>query len=146
MRALAILGFALPPLYLLMLGLCLVWPVDEPALVAAYPDQTPRMITSDMRKWNQRAITPDGGREGWKAFVLFPSVWSDPKVVTVRRLADGSIVVAESVAEFWMHAVFTLVALGAVGGFAWKVARTPSTGPRWTERDRKRDEAMKNAR
>ena len=146
MRALAVLAFALPPLYLLMLFSCLAWSVNEPALAAAYPDQTPRMITSDLRKTNQRARTPDGGREGWKAFVLFPSVWSDPKVVTVRRLPDGSIVVTESVAEFWFHATFALVSLGAVGWFGWKVATQPSTTPKWTERDRKRDEAMRDAR
>lgn len=146
MRALAVLGFALPPLYLMLLVLCLVWRVNEPALTAAYPDQTPRMITSDMRKWNQRGITPDGGRESWKAYVLFPSVWSEPKVVTVRRLIDGSITVTESVGEFWMHAAFTLMSVGAVGWFIWKAATAPSTTPQWTERDRKRDEAMKNAR
>lgn len=146
MRALAILGFALPPLYLIMLVTCLLWRVDEPALAQAYPDQTPRMITSDMRKWNQRGITPDGGRENWKAFVLFPSVWSEPRVVTVRRLIDGSIVVTESEGEFWMHAAFTLISLCAVGWFIGKVATAPSTTPQWTERDRKRDEAMKNAR
>lgn len=146
MRALAILGFALPPLYLIMLVTCLLWSVNEPALTAAYPDQSPRMITSDLRKSNQRAKTPDGGREGWKAYVLFPSVWSDPKVVTVKRLPDGSVLVTESVTEFWMHAVFATISLIAVGGFGWKVATTPSTTPKWTERDRKRDEAMRNAR
>ena len=78
--------------------------------------------------------------------MLFPSVWSQPKVVTVRRLIDGSIVVTESVGEFWMHAAFTLISVGAVGWFVRKVATTPSTAPRWTERDRKRDEAMRNAR
>ena len=146
MRALAVLAFALPPLYLIMLVVCLLWSVNEPSLAAAYPDQTPRMITSDMRKWNQRAKTPDGGREYWKAYILFPSVLSDPKVVTVKRLPDGSMLVTESVGEFWMHAAFALISLGAVGWFVWKVATQPSTTPRWTERDRKRDQAMRDAR
>ena len=146
MRALAILGFALPPLYLLMLVTCLLWSVNEPALTAAYPDQTPRLITSDLRKFNQRAKTPDGGREGWKAYVLFPSVWSDPKVVTVRRLPDGSTLVSESVAEFWFHAAFALISVTAVGWFVWRVVTMPSPTPKWTERDRKRDEAMRDAR
>jgi hypothetical protein len=104
------------------------------------------LITSDLHKSNQRAKTPDGGREGWKAYVLFPSVLSDPKVVTVKRLPDGSTLVSESVAEFWMHAAFALISLGAVGGFVWKVATMPSPTPKWTEADRKRDEAMRDAR
>jgi hypothetical protein len=146
MRALAVLAFALPPLYLILLLTCLLWSVDEPALAAAYPDQQPRMIASDMRKATQRVRTPDGGREGWKAFVLFPSVLSEPKVVTVRRLPDGAILLTESRTEFWVHAAFTLISLAAIGGFVWKVATHPSTTPRWTDADRKRDQAMRDAR
>ena len=86
------------------------------------------------------------GREGWKAYVLFPSVWSDPKVVTVRRLPDGSTLVSESVAEFWFHAAFALISVTAVGWFVWRVVTMPSPTPKWTERDRKRDEAMRDAR
>jgi hypothetical protein len=144
-RALLFIVFVVPPLYLAMLVTCLLWRVDEPAL-AAYPDQTPRLVASDLRKTPQRGITPDGGREGWKAYVLFPSVWSQPKVVTVRRLVDGSVLVTESVAEFWVRAGLAMLSVGLVGAFAWKVATAPSTTPRWTERDRKRDEAMRNAR
>lgn len=145
MRALLIIFFALPPLYLLMLGSCLLWSVNEPAL-AVYADQTPRMVSSDLRKNNTRGKTPDGGREGWKAYVLFPSVLTDPKVVTVRRLVDGSTVVTESVTEFWVRAGLALLSLVGVGWFVWKVVTMPSPTPKWSERDRKRDEAMRDAR
>ncbi|MGH8518369.1 MAG: hypothetical protein ACREUE_13020 [Panacagrimonas sp.] len=145
MRALLIIGFALPPLYLLMLVSCLLWSVNEPAL-SVYSDQMPRMVSSDLRKNNQRGKTQDGGREGWKAYVLFPSVLSEPKVVTVRRLVDGSTVVTESVAEFWVRAGLALLSVAGVVWFAWKVATMPSATPKWTERDRKRDEAMRDAR
>lgn len=145
MRAVLIVVFALPPLYLLMLVSCLLWSVNEPAL-AVYADQTPRMVSSDLRKNNQRGKTPDGGREGWKAYVLFPSVLSDPKVVTVRQLVDGSTVVTESATEFWVRAGLALLSLAGVVWFVWKVATMPSPTPKWTEADRKRDEAMRDAR
>lgn len=145
MRALAFLLMVLPPLYLLMLGTCLLWPVHETAL-ATYEHQTPRLVASDLRKSNQRDKTPDGGRTGWKAYVLFPSVFSEPKVVTVTVLPDGAKVVSESVTEFWIRAGFALASLGWLVWFVVSVSRQKPRFPEWTDEDRKRDEAFKNAR
>ena len=108
MRALGFLLFVLPPLYLLMLAISLAWPVDEPALVV-YRDQVPRLVATDLRKWNTREVTPDGGRSGWKAYVLFPSVLREPTVVTVTVLPDGARVVSESRAEFCIRFALALV-------------------------------------
>lgn len=125
MRALGFLPLVLPPLYLLMLAISLAWPVDEPAL-AVYRDQSPRLIATDLRKWNARQTTPDGGRTGWKAYVLFPSVLREPTVITVTVLPDGARVVSESRTEFWIRFVFAILSLALVAAFIVKVIRTPA--------------------
>ncbi len=148
MRALLFVFMALPPLYLLMLGTCLLWPVHETALATYEHEehQTPRLVATDLRKSNQRDKTPDGGREGWKAYVLFPSLLSEPKVVTVTVLPDGARVVSESVAEFWVRAGLALASLTWLAWLVVSVARQKPRFPEWTERDRRRDEAFRNAR
>ena len=144
MRALGILLFALPPLYLLMLVVSLAWPVEESAL-AVYRPEVPRLVASDLRKWNNREQTPDGQRAGWKAYVLFPSVLHDPRVVTVTVLPDGARVVSESRSEFWIRFSFALASLGLVTAFVVKVVRTPVVREPPARRPDPRDERQAQA-
>ena len=141
MRALGFLLFVLPPLYLLMLAISLAWPVDEPALVV-YRDQVPRLVATDLRKWNTREVTPDGGRSGWKAYVLFPSVLREPTVVTVTVLPDGARVVSESRAEFCIRFALALVSFALVTAFVVKVVRTPARLSEPRRRPDPRDESQ----
>ena len=69
-----------------------------------------------------------------------------PLCITVTRLADGSTVVSESVIEFWIRAGFAGLSLAWLFWFVWKVAKQKPPHPVYTEADRKRDEAFRQAR
>jgi hypothetical protein len=98
-------------------GFLVPWPVGEQAL-SRYPGQTPIMVAEfyHSKSWRDR------GSDVWvtrksetRSYVLIPSVFSNPRIVTVSQDNDDEPVVSESRTPFILIALADMIAFAVLG-------------------------------
>jgi hypothetical protein len=115
----AVTGYLVAVPVVVLFGLLFPWPAGQQAL-SRYPDQTPIMITyfSHSKVWrNARSGVWVTRKNETRSYVLFPSVFNNPRIVTVSRTGDNEPTVSESSAPLTLVAMAGLFAFAAFG--AW---------------------------
>jgi hypothetical protein len=95
-------------------GFLFPWAAGEHAL-ARYPGQTPILVSyffSFQPSWNASSHALElEEKDETKSYILFPSVFTNPRVVTVSQTNDDEPTVSESRGPFIMIALTGLIAL-----------------------------------
>jgi hypothetical protein len=103
-------------------GFLVPWPAGEHAL-GRYPGQTPIMVSSFSHfhaLWNARShvwVTTE--KDATRSYLLFPSVFSNLRIVTVSQTNDNEPTVSESSVPLIVIALAGVIALAVWG--AWYI-------------------------
>jgi hypothetical protein len=98
-------------------GFLVPWPAGEQAL-SRYPGQTPVMVAEfyHSKSWRDR------GSDVWvtrksetRSYVLIPSVFNNPRIVTVSQDNDEEPIVSESRTPFILMAFAGMIVLAVLG-------------------------------
>ncbi len=115
----AVTGYLLALPVVALFGFLFPWPAGQQAL-SRYPDQTPFMISY----YSHSKYRKNAKSAGWvtrknetRSYVLFPSVFSNPKIVTVSQTDDNEPTVSESSAPLTLIAMTGMFAFAVFG--AW---------------------------
>jgi hypothetical protein len=125
-----LVAFPLVALY----GFVFPWPAAEQVL-SRYPGQTPIMVSAfshSRARWNARTnvwVTTE--REQTRSYILFPSVFSNPRIVTVSQTNDNEPAVSESSGPLIVGALAGIIAFVvlAVWYFEFRLPAQNQLGP-----------------
>jgi hypothetical protein len=99
-------------------GFLFPWPAGEQAALGRYPGQVPIMVAEfyHPKSWRDRHSGDwMTSRSETRSYFLIPSVFVDPKIVTVAQINNDGPFVYESRVPFILLALAGMLALGAFG-------------------------------
>jgi len=114
----AVTGFLLAVPVVALFGFLFPWPAGQQAL-SRYPGQTPIMVSYFYHKsWKYgRSDVWVTRKNETRSYVLFPSVFSNPRIVTVSQTDDNEPTVSESNAPLTLIAMVSMFVFAVFG--AW---------------------------
>ena len=95
------------PLSLVLVPLVAIYGYLQPwqpasATLSSYVGQSPIMVGFSYRAQNKTQISS-------RTYILFPSVFSEPKIVTIQQINDSNPTTAVSLASFLLFVLWVLV-------------------------------------
>jgi hypothetical protein len=122
-------GFLLTLTLVASYGCLFPWPAGEQAL-RRYPGQTPIMVAEfyHSESWRDRTHDWVTSRSETRSYILVPSVFRIPRIVTVSQDNDEAPIVSELRVPFILLVLAGMIALGALG--VWYLSMRPPSAYR----------------
>ena len=110
-------------------GFAFPWPAGEGAILSRHPGQFPIMIASfsHSHSWHSaRSHSWVTQTSRTRSYILLPTVFVRPGIVTASQENDAAPVVSEASVPFWVLALSGAIAL-CLFGF-WSISARPARG------------------